>query len=224
MNAILLSKSYSMKTTTFVQIFCLFYKKKIYFFLFYTSIFIKHSHQFIYSTHLFNKIFIFLIFLLFSHSWPLSLSLSLSQTQPPSSSPNHHQVETQIFQTQTLWSFRFSFSWLIEVETQTHSSRNPTLIGAKVYQTHSSQSWRRRRGPTESEWEKKRLIKPIEAGWKEEANEEVDQTHWSREWMRSEREGKKKQRQEREKMRTTETNRDKREREKINKIIINELQ
>ena len=47
-------------------------------FLFYTLIFTKHSHQSIYSTYLFNKIFIF-----------LTLS-SLSQTQhnPPS---NHHQ-------------------------------------------------------------------------------------------------------------------------------------
>ena len=111
--------------------FFVYFTRKNLFFLFYTSIFIKHSYQYIYSTHLFNKIFIFFIFLLFSHSWPLSLSLS--QTQPPSSSPNHHQVETQIFQTQALWSFRFSFSWLIEVETQTHSSRNPRLIGAKVY-------------------------------------------------------------------------------------------
>ena len=63
-------------------------------FLFYTSIFSKHPHQSIYSTHLFNKIFILLQYLLFSHSLPLSLS----QTQPPSSSsssldhstPSHH--------------------------------------------------------------------------------------------------------------------------------------
>ena len=188
------------------KFFFVYFTRKNLLFLFYTSTFTKHSHQFIYSTYLFNKIFILLHFYYF-----LTHGLSLSQTQPLSSSPNHHQVETQIFQTQALWFFHFSFSWLIGVETQTHSSRNPRLIGPKVDQTHSSQSRCRRRGPTESEWEKKRLIKPIEAGWKEEADEEVDQTHWSREWMRSEREGKKKQRQEREKMRKTETNRDKRE-------------
>ena len=184
-----------------IKFFVYFISKNL-FFLFYTSTFTKYLHQFIYFTHLFNKIFILLHFYYFlTHGLSLSLSLSLSQTQPPSSSPNHHQVETQIFQTQTLWFFRSSFPWLIRVETQTHSSRNPRLIEAEVDQTHSSQSRRRRRGPTESEWEKKRLIKPIEAGSKEEADEEVDQTHWSREWMRSEREGKKKSRDKREKNR-----------------------
>ena len=58
-------------------------------FLFYTSIFTKHPHQFIYSTHLFNKIFILLHFFYYSHSWVLSLSLSdpttVIITQPPSS-------------------------------------------------------------------------------------------------------------------------------------------
>ena len=40
----------------------------------YIYFFKKNSYQFIYSTHLFKKIFILLHFLLFSHSWPLSLS------------------------------------------------------------------------------------------------------------------------------------------------------
>ena len=55
-------------------------------FLFFTSTFTKHPHQFIYSTHLFNKILILLPFLLFSHSWPFSLSLK----------PNHrhHHLAT----------------------------------------------------------------------------------------------------------------------------------
>ena len=53
--------------------------KKIYFFLFYTSNFTKHSHWSIYSTHLFNKIFILLpFFYYFLHC----LSLPLI--------PNHH--------------------------------------------------------------------------------------------------------------------------------------
>ena len=58
-----------------VQIFCLFCKKKPTF-LFYTFTFTKHPHQFIYSTHLFNKIFI--LFTFFIISFPL-----LSGTNSP---------------------------------------------------------------------------------------------------------------------------------------------
>ena len=55
--------------------FFVYFARKNLFFLFYTSTFTKHLHQFIYSTHLFNKIFIlFTFFLLFP-----SLS-SLAQT------------------------------------------------------------------------------------------------------------------------------------------------
>ena len=58
--------------------FLLFYTK-ILLFLFYIPIFIKHSHQSIYSTHLFNKIFILLKnFIISSLTTPLSLSLSLT--------------------------------------------------------------------------------------------------------------------------------------------------
>ena len=79
-----------------------------------------------------------------------SLSLSFSQTQPSSSSPSHHQAETQISQTQALWFFLFLILMvdrsLDQAETQSHSSRNPRLIGAKVDQTHSSRSRYQRRG------------------------------------------------------------------------------
>ena len=55
--------------------FSVYFARKNLLFLFYTSTFTKHSHQFIYSTHLFNKIFnLFTFFLLFP-----SLS-SLEQT------------------------------------------------------------------------------------------------------------------------------------------------
>ena len=55
---------------------------KLTFFLFYIIIFIKHSHQFIYFTRYFNKIFILLNFFIISHNClayihALSLSLSL---------------------------------------------------------------------------------------------------------------------------------------------------
>ena len=65
-----------------MQICLLFYTKKL-FFLFYTLIFTKHPHQFIYSIHLFNKIFILLPFFII-----LSLTAFLSQTQSES-------IETQ---------------------------------------------------------------------------------------------------------------------------------
>ena len=62
-----------------MQTFHLFCTKKIYFFfLFYTPIFTKHLHQFIYSTYLFNKIFILLQFFIILS---LTASFSLSQTQ-----------------------------------------------------------------------------------------------------------------------------------------------
>ena len=73
--------------------------EKTYFFLFYIFIFTKHPHQFIYSTHLFNKIFIFLqFFIIPSLTAPLSYRPTVHHyqrslhTQPPSSPPNqHHQ-------------------------------------------------------------------------------------------------------------------------------------
>ena len=42
-----------------------YFAPKKYFFLFYTSTFTKYLHQFIYSEHLFNKIFILLFIYLF---------------------------------------------------------------------------------------------------------------------------------------------------------------
>ena len=55
-------------------------------FLFYTSIFTNHLHQFIYFTHLFIKIFIILLIFII-HSLPAPLSHKLTATittQPPS--------------------------------------------------------------------------------------------------------------------------------------------
>ena len=69
--------------------FSFYFVQKTYFFLFYIFDFTKHPHQFIYTTRLFNKIFIFLqIFIILS---PIAPSLSQTQqyqqslhTQPPS--------------------------------------------------------------------------------------------------------------------------------------------
>ena len=53
--------------------FSVYFARKSLLFLFYKSTFTKHLHQFIYSTHLFNKIFIILlIFIIHSLTVPLS--------------------------------------------------------------------------------------------------------------------------------------------------------
>ena len=46
--------------------FSVYFARKNLLFLFYISTFTKHSHQFIYSTHLFNKIFFFFTFFIIS--------------------------------------------------------------------------------------------------------------------------------------------------------------
>ena len=59
---------------------------------FYTLIFTKHPHQFIYSTHLFNKIFILLPFFII-----LSLAAFLSQTQSESTETQAHLPQNNSF-------------------------------------------------------------------------------------------------------------------------------
>ena len=61
--------------------FSVYFARKNLLFLFYTSTFTKHPHQFIYSTHLFNKIFIILlIFIIHSLTAPLSHSTTTTIT------------------------------------------------------------------------------------------------------------------------------------------------
>ena len=138
---------YTIRVTTSVRLnFLSILQEKAYFFLFYTSTFTKHPHQFIYSTHLFNKIFILLHFLLFSHSWPLSLSLSnpttIIITQPPSSqNPDLSDPSFVIF------FVSHSHDW---------SKLKPKPIQAKT-----------------QGWSERKLIKPIQA--EVDANEEDQQ-------------------------------------------------
>ena len=78
--------------------------KKNLLFLFYTSNFTKHPHQFICSTHLFNKIFIFLQFFII-----LSLTAPLSQTQQYQRSLHtslHHHPPNQHHQGKSTHSIR----------------------------------------------------------------------------------------------------------------------
>ena len=72
------------------SIFSVYFTRKNLLFLFYTSIFTKHPHQFIYSTHLFNKIFIILLIfiihsltVLLSHRLTATITTTIT-TQPPS--------------------------------------------------------------------------------------------------------------------------------------------
>ena len=85
--------------------FSILYNKRL-IFLFYTNTFEKHQHHIIYSTNLFNKIFILLQILIISFNL-LSLSLSLSLSLPSilifslsfyiqrlNSQPNHNLLPT----------------------------------------------------------------------------------------------------------------------------------
>ena len=84
--------------------FSFYFAQKKLLFLFYTLIFTKHPHQFIYSIHLFHKIFIIFPFFII-----LSLTTFLSHTQSertethlpqnnslPLIDPNHHHTNHQI--------------------------------------------------------------------------------------------------------------------------------
>ena len=135
-------------------------------FLFYTSTFTKHPHQFIYSTHLFNKMFILLHFLLFSHSWPLSLSHCLSLSLRPNH--RHHHLATIKPKPRSprpkLYDFFVSHShgWL---------EPKPRPIQAKVDADEEDQQrvnekrkgWSDPLKQVEKKRPMKRLIRPIEA-------------------------------------------------------------
>ena len=123
-------------------------------FVYFTHSFLQNTHISLSILHIYSiKYSFFYIFYYFlTHGLSLSHCLSLSLR------PNHHhhhpatiKSKPRSLRPKLCDFFRFSFSWLIEAETQTHSSKNPRLIRAKVDQTHSSRSRRQRRGPTESE-------------------------------------------------------------------------
>ena len=83
-------------TTSIRSNFFVYFIRKNLLFLFYTSTFTK-PHHFIYSIHLFNKIFIFLQFFIIpsltaplSHRSTIHHYQRLLHTQPPSSPSSHH--------------------------------------------------------------------------------------------------------------------------------------
>ena len=121
-----------------IKFFVYFISKNL-FFLFYTSTFTKYLHQFIYFTHLFNKIFILLHFYYFlTHGLSLSLSLSLSLK------PNHyHHHPTTI-------------------KLKPRSFR-PKLCDFFVPHSHGWSESKPRPIQVETQgWLKRRLIRPIE--------------------------------------------------------------
>ena len=127
--------------------FCLFYPKKTYLFLFYTITFTKYPHRFIYSKHLFNKIFILLYFLLFpshsslepSHSLPLSLTgpiqpkitkiqpPSMINLQPPSTHTYHQPTQPPSMRSITIFNPPF---------IKQPSSKNPNPKKSQTGQIH----------------------------------------------------------------------------------------
>ena len=78
--------------------FFVYFVRKNLLFLFYTSTFIKHPHQFIYSTHLFNKIFIFFTFSYYFIPSPLwhRLITSSSPSTPTPSQPPFNKIRPLI--------------------------------------------------------------------------------------------------------------------------------
>ena len=103
-------------------------KKKNLLFLFYTSTFTKYLYQFIYSTHLFNKIFIFFTF--FIISFPLEQTHKLVFFVEPQPHPSFNKI------THTQLATIFS----VELQTQhkpkiTHTPP-PTTINNQIERTH----------------------------------------------------------------------------------------
>ena len=98
----------------FIQIFYLFYTKKPTFSI-YTSTFTKYSYQFIYSTHLFNKIFIILQFFII-----YSLTASLSHRPTVPSLPTITPHPTTIITTQPASSRKTNPLNPKPIQSQTH--------------------------------------------------------------------------------------------------------
>ena len=78
--------------------FSIYFARKTLLFLFYTSTFTIHPHQFIYSTHLFNKILILFTFLLFP-----SLS-SLEPSHRPNTNPKSPTPSYRLLHQATVFS------------------------------------------------------------------------------------------------------------------------
>ena len=85
------------------------------FYLFYTSTFTKHPHQFIYSTHLFNKLFIILQFFII-----YSLTASLSHRTTVPSLPTITPHPTTIITTQPASSRKTNPLNPKPIQSQTH--------------------------------------------------------------------------------------------------------
>ena len=123
--------------------FSVYFARKNLLFLFYTFIFTKHLHQFIYSTHLFNKIFIFFTFFIISFPLEQTHKLVFSVEPHPylanhpstkSIEPHPHPSFNKITHTQLATVFS------VELQTQhkpkiTHT-QPPTTINDQIEQTY----------------------------------------------------------------------------------------
>ena len=124
-----------------MQIFYLFCKKIL--FLFYISTFTKHPHQFIYSIHLFNKIFIlFYIFYYFLPSGTNSQTRLLRRATPtPSpSQPPFNKIRRATPTPNQPSSFLSSYKPNINPKSPTSSHQPLTTISDQIEQTRRNHS------------------------------------------------------------------------------------
>ena len=128
-----------------LKLLCLFYIKKNLFFIFYTLIFIKYIHQFIYFTHLLYKIFIILqFFIILSLIAPLS-HRPITTNDPSTPSHHHHHPATipssppnQHHQEKPTHSIQNSVN-PTSIQSQTHSS--PTQLETPSSQIITHPTW-----------------------------------------------------------------------------------
>ena len=134
--------------------FSVYFTRKNLLFLFYTSTFTKHPHQLIYSTHLFNKIFIILlIFIIHFLTVPLShrptttITTTITRNQRKirsthtyQSTHTKNQIQHQINQhrsTHTKKNQRWSKQH--HLHASTHTQINPQPKSTQTKQTHTNQ-------------------------------------------------------------------------------------
>ena len=115
-------------------------------FLFYTHIFIKHLHQSIYSTHLFNKIFILLQFFIIS-SLTTPLSNRPNTTNDHSTPSHHHHPPNHHHQGKPTHSIRLDQP----LYQKTHWSNNEKQKKAKSSPTQLETHWSNNKKQRKSE-------------------------------------------------------------------------
>ena len=123
--------------------FSIYFARKNLFFLFYTSTFTKTSHQFIYSTHLFNKIFILFAFFIISFLLEQTHKLVFFVEPHPhlTSHPSTKSVEAHPHPsfnkiTHTQLAIVFSVKLQTQHKPKITHTQPPTTINDQIEQTY----------------------------------------------------------------------------------------